>query len=320
MKHKIFYWASDISKNNGEGILAENFLILLKKNNPNFRLIKIKKISLNPNSFVDKYILPFYGIFKIWIYHLQNQKTCYINYLPLWNFLIFLLLPKKTLLGAITGTIIKRKFGLILNFFNKLSIKIISIKFDKILLSTNFFKKEFKKKRVFDNFLLYNFKYQKESKTKKFDFIIYYRKHNIKGNNFLLEIVKFLIKNYKIAVIGEKLLDHKNIKNFGYLPRNLAKKIISQSKYGIASAENLYSFFAQDCLSSKLIIFYNKVFKKYCYHFQKQLVPIDFSKVKKSEKIILFNLKKNKFKINNLNFDFKIYFDEYFKFKSNSSF
>lgn len=284
-------------------------------------MIKIKKISLDPNSFIDKYILPFYGIFKIWTYHLRNQKTCYINYLPLWNFLIFLLLPKKTLLGAITGTIIKRKFGLILNFFNKVSIKIISIKFDKILLSTNFFKNEFNKKKVFDNFLLYSFKYQKKSKTKRFDFIIYYRKHSTKGNYFLLEIIKFLIKNYKVAVIGEKLINHKNIKNFGYLPRNLANKIISQSRYGIASAENLYSFFTQDCLSRKLIIFYNQIFKKYCHHFQKQLVPIDYFKINKSKKKILFNLKKkNNFKIKHLNFNFETYFDEYFKFKSNSNF
>ena len=27
----------------------------------------------------------------------------YLNYLPLWNFLIFILLPPKTLLGPITG-------------------------------------------------------------------------------------------------------------------------------------------------------------------------------------------------------------------------
>ena len=29
---KIFYWANDIQENTGEGILARNFLKLLKKN------------------------------------------------------------------------------------------------------------------------------------------------------------------------------------------------------------------------------------------------------------------------------------------------
>ena len=33
----------------------------------------------------------------------KNKEICYINYLPLWNFLIFILLPPKTILGPVTG-------------------------------------------------------------------------------------------------------------------------------------------------------------------------------------------------------------------------
>ena len=34
-KNKIFYWANSELKNDGEGILANNFLFLLKKVNQN---------------------------------------------------------------------------------------------------------------------------------------------------------------------------------------------------------------------------------------------------------------------------------------------
>ena len=51
-----------------------------------------------------KYILPILGILNCWKYFFKKGKNiCYLNYLPLWNSLIFLLLPPKTILGPITG-------------------------------------------------------------------------------------------------------------------------------------------------------------------------------------------------------------------------
>ena len=38
-----------------------------------------------------------------WKQCLKGNKTCYVNYLPMWNFLVFLILPPSTLLGPITG-------------------------------------------------------------------------------------------------------------------------------------------------------------------------------------------------------------------------
>ena len=91
--------------------------------------------------------------------------------------------------------------------------------------------------------------------------MIYYRKYETKGNEFIKKIIIILLKNnYKIAIIGDKIINNKNINNFGYVKRQKAKKIISMSRYSIASAENLYSFFAQDCLSYGLIVFYNNIF------------------------------------------------------------
>ena len=105
---KIFYWSNDIKENSGEGILARNFLKLLKKKYLNHKLINLNKFQ-KKNNFLYNYILPFWGIIKIWNYYLKNYKVCYINYLPIWNFLIFLLLPKKVILGPITGTTTKKK-------------------------------------------------------------------------------------------------------------------------------------------------------------------------------------------------------------------
>ena len=41
---KIFYWANDIQENTGEGILARNFLKLLKKKFHNYNFKNINKI------------------------------------------------------------------------------------------------------------------------------------------------------------------------------------------------------------------------------------------------------------------------------------
>ena len=64
-KNKIYYWANSISKNDGEGILANNYLILLKKNFKNHSLINLNKCK-NRENFVFKYILPFYGVVLLW--------------------------------------------------------------------------------------------------------------------------------------------------------------------------------------------------------------------------------------------------------------
>ena len=40
---KIFYWSNDIQKNSGEGILAGNFLKLLKNKYGNYKYINLNK-------------------------------------------------------------------------------------------------------------------------------------------------------------------------------------------------------------------------------------------------------------------------------------
>ena len=112
MKKKIFIWCSDLKKNTGEGILANKFISDLRKYNKNY-ILEIKTISFkNINllrtifgSVADRLLFPFLGILYLWLIFIfrDKQKICFVNYLPLWNFLLFILLPPKTILGPITG-------------------------------------------------------------------------------------------------------------------------------------------------------------------------------------------------------------------------
>jgi hypothetical protein len=311
----IYYWANDRSFNTGEGIQANQFINEIQKYNPSLKLISINRNTNIKNNLIGKYITPFYGVIKIWQHALLGRKTCFINYLPLWNFIIFLLLPKKTILGPITGTIVPRKYNTLLSIFKIISVKIISIKFNKILFSTNFFINYFKNKsNLYCNFIFSEFRFNKIKLIKKYDFVIYNRRHSTKGNDFIIRIIELLSNNkLKIAVIGDQIKNIKNIKNFGYIKREFTKKIISQSKYSLASAENLYSFFTQDCLSENLTVFYNDYFKNYCHFFKDQLIPLNYSNADKS-----FNDLKKKISLIrnnriNKNINFDIFFKNYFK-------
>ena len=104
-----------------------------------------------------------------------------------------------------------------------------------------------------------------------------------------------ILKTYKysFAVIGDRINFPGN-KNFGYVSRKKAQKIISESKFAISNPENLFSFFVQDCLSYELKIFYNIFFKKFNSIKTKNLIPISFESVKKDVKIILKIIKNKK--------------------------
>tara|TARA_Y100000590_G_scaffold375069_1_gene439768 strand:- start:15076 stop:16002 length:927 start_codon:yes stop_codon:yes gene_type:complete len=303
---KIYYWACDISQNSGEGILANLFLkdYLTKNKESYFKNINLKNKNQKKNNFFNnakkfnsiyhKYLFPYIGIFYLWVKFLQSKKTCYINYLPLWNFIIFLTLPPKTILGPITGTAFRTDYSYIFNFLEKISLLIIKIRFEKVIFSTDFYIKKYSlnKKKFIGNFILQDFVYKKNRQKKKYDLVIYYRKNSKLKKEYIYEIIKNLKKyKYKIAIIGDQIKIHGN-KNFGYLQREKVKKIISMSKFAISNPENLYSFFVQDCLSNNLLVFYNNFFRKFNKLNKKNLIPITFKNTKKDLKIILEKTKK----------------------------
>ena len=151
---KIHYWACDKSENSGEGKLALFFLQDLKKKFKTKEIRKPKFTNRILNKIINyKYLIPFIGILYCWKYYFDNKKVYYINFLPLWNFLIFLFLPPNSNIGPITGgakfykkTSFIREY--LFPFFYKISeIIIIKRNFD-LIFSTDLLKKYLKKKQL----------------------------------------------------------------------------------------------------------------------------------------------------------------------------
>ena len=90
--NKLIFWVCDYSKKTGEGNLARKFIKECHKNkNIKINTINKKKI------YAYKYIIPFLGIIDCWKNYLRGYQVGYINYLPLWNFLIFIFLPPRSI-------------------------------------------------------------------------------------------------------------------------------------------------------------------------------------------------------------------------------
>lgn len=327
---KVYAWACDITNFRGEGILARHFLSELNKknqiyiNNFFFFKLKFKKINIWHN-----YLYPFLGVITIWYHHFCKRKTIYLNYLPLWNFLLFLLLPSKTILGPITGGAVFqnqktinffiRKY--LFPFFYYLSVKIISLKFNGALFSTSLLKKYCKKKNnfIFDySVSIYN---KRKYKKKKYDLIFYFRKNKNKNNLHQIKLLKKLVNlKIKILVIG----DNPGIKNLNYLgnlDRSKTFKYIKICRYAVNNSENLMSIFSIDCLScGTRVIHFSKSKEKICYFnsdiiIQKKFINLD-DQILKILKILSSKYNKkfqfNNKKLNQKKIEFKKYFLKYY--------
>ena len=285
-KNILYVWASDYAENSGEGKLARIFLKYLKdKKNYKIRKNKISKKMYN------KYLSPFIGILYCWKNYLKNKKVGYVNYLPLWNFFIFLLLPPKTILGPITGgakysnsykfSFYIRKY--LFPIFYKISEFFLLIRQTEINFSTHLLRdnlsNELKKKSKFD-FLIKNIAIKKfNNKQKKIDLILYYRKHKNKESFFPYEFIRKVSKSgLKICVIGDKL-NIKNVKNYGYLKNNDVQKLQSLSKFTIVSGENIYSIFTVECLLNDVKVLIDKKHYNQTSFFKKKFVIINFDKI-----------------------------------------
>ena len=164
--------------------------------------------------------------------------------------------------------------------------------------------KKIRKNSLFGVQLLF-LKKNKFNHKKKYDLIIYNRKHSNKNQTTNLNFInnKKLLK-YNILILGEKIIK-KNIKNLGFISNVKLVKYLKKTRYAIISEENLYSFFLFDAifsgstplvsnrefLKSKFI----KIHKKNLINFQnstfgaEQIIHnLNFKK----KKIIKINLKK----------------------------
>ena len=260
-KDKIFFWAADFNTNSGEGRLGRLFIedIRGKLKNKIIMMPRPKIYFLN-----HKYVLPFVGIFFCWVYFFRRKKVIYLNYLPYWNFLIFLLLPPKTTIGPITGGALFNKGSkdyyirkFIFPSLYCLSNLILKIRFEKCIFSTDllekYLPKKIKDKSKF-NFVLKALNKNKKHFNKNIDFLFYYRKHRNKKTFFPIHFVKRLIEsNYKVRVVGDKIKIN-GIKNLGYIPFKKMIYLLKKTKYTVVSRENIFSFFIIDAINNNVKI------------------------------------------------------------------
>jgi hypothetical protein len=271
-KKEIYVWACDLDKFRGEGILANEFIKDLRKYTNKKLVIEYPKNNHQKInfSFYKNYITPFIGIIKIWKNYLYGRDTCYINFLPLWNFLIFLLLPPQTILGPITGARYNnevtnlnkfiRKF--ILTFFSFISINILIFRNKLILFSTKNLESQISKKikkKSFFNYIVTTIKKKKIINKKKiYDIFFYYREYSTHNPEFQKKIIEFLAKyNYKIVVAGNKC-NVKNTKEIGFVKRSKIRSYLNKTKFSLNEETNFLSFFTIDSLESGCSVICNK--------------------------------------------------------------
>lgn len=319
MKNKIFAWACDFSSFRGEGILARNFAIDLSlkkkieicvKSPENLYYIKkgkIKKITKNNNKdinfgLLENYFLPIRGILYLWKLYFQKKKIIYLNFMPLWNFVLFYFLPPKVIIGPITGFNPKKKIDnysslirlIIIPIFFKLSMLVVFKRFKNLIFSTDLLEKNFLNKS--DNNLYFNYLISSNlkkkiinDKNKKIDFLIYNRKYSVKEHYKLKNLTSHLLKkNYKVHCVGHHL-NLKNLKNHNIISRKRVQKLLKLTKLVISSPENPYSLFTLDAIKMGSKILFDSKYKKqlsFLKYNSKQYINLDNPNYKHIEKII----------------------------------
>lgn len=288
-KIKIYCWVCDFSEKTGEGNLARLFI---KKE---FKSIGVKIFSvcniIKNNNFIYKilnykYISPFVGIVFCWFAFLNKKHPAYINYLPLWNSLIFILLPPNTILGPITGgsyynknsQFILRKY--IFPILYKVSEFFLNLRKKKIIFSTDLLIKYLSKhtiKKSFFNFIFCYYKKNKKNK-KSIDLLIYFKNHKNKNNFFTYQFIKKLTKlNLKIHIVGD-YIDNSLLINHGIVEHKKLTELLRITKYTISSDENFYSLFSIECMNNHVKIITNKSNKNKIKFFKDNFIFLDYKR------------------------------------------
>lgn len=231
------------------------------------KTIQIKhNIFNNKKTLKHKYFLPIVGIFYCWQKFFENKRVCYLNYLPLWNFLLFLLLPPKTIFGPITGGAVpesgyQRIIRLsIFPILYKISQICLLFRKTKIIFATDLLKKycfNLILKKSFWNYQIKKILLKKKYLKKNIDLLIYYRKHSNKKTTLLREVLEKVQKKKRILVVGDNLNNPK-VKNLGFKSNKEIQAMLRKTKYSIISSENIFSFYTMECINSNVLIIYKK--------------------------------------------------------------
>lgn len=290
-KKNFFLWACDYDDNTGEGKLARLYVNYYFKYDTT-EIFTPFKIFINNPLMQYRYISPFLGIVFCWIAYLKKKKTVYINYLPFWNFLIFLLLPPKTIIGPITGGAKYknskiRKF--LFPFFYKISEIIIYFRYENIIFATDLLKKYLSDiflRKAYFNFILRVLINKKTNLIKKeIDFLIYYRNHPNKKKFFPFNFIKKIIAmNYNVYVFGDKLFINR-VKNLGKISNKKVNKLLAKTHYSISSGENDLSIFTLECINNKVKILTDSKFIIKHNQLKNNFIYINYSSINFSHKL-----------------------------------
>jgi hypothetical protein len=302
-KHTTYIWSCEFDKSSGEGLLAYEFVKYYSKFNINSKIILetpylkyfilkgkiVKKTNLKKNFFFCyKYFTPFIGVTKIIRHNYIANSVIYLNYLPIWNFLLFMLLPAKTILGPITGSDAKNNINsikqivryILLPLFIFFSKKIIKKKFRNIIFSTNLIKKINLIHYIKNFSLIYlSSKNNRRKVFKDIDLVYYFRHHS---NKFLKEEIYLLHKliklKFKILFCGDSLNEFSklNINSLGYVSEAKLSTLLDRCKFVIAPLENPHSFFVQKSILSNVHIIFRKSQMKFIKNIYKSYSVIDF--------------------------------------------
>jgi len=316
----IYGWANDLREVSGEGSLGLTFMkeisliykdIFLIKTNQNIFYFKegkkIKEIKSKEifkyDSFFEKYLSSLIGIFYLLKCNRDKEKIIYVNYLPLWNWLIYLLLPKQTILGPITGGSMIQEANpfkavirkIIFPIFFKISSNIMKKKFQNTVFSTSLLKKYFKAKNNYFDFVILYLKYIVSKNVKKnIDLIYYNRDHSNKNNFKIKKLIVELAQKKKVHIFGNKL-EGINIINHGHISKKKKFLLLSRSKYAIISSENFLSLFTLECFKNDIKILSN-IKKPKIFYNNKNFVKINLCSYDKTKENIIYLMdKRHKF-------------------------
>ena len=298
-KKEHYCWCCDYNSNTGEGNLSRIFVNNLKIQEK-IKIFTIKKIIVNKffyTIFNYKYISPFIGILFCWISYLKKKTPVYVNYLPLWNIFLFILLPPKTIFGPITGGAhyninkinLTRKYVFpILFLISDFFLKRRNI---KVIFSTDLLKPYLSKLIKQKSYFNYVFKLisLKKKKKKEIDFLIYYREHKNKKDFFQYKAIENLLKlNFSVHIIGDRL-KYDSVINHGFISNKKVQVLLKKTRFSLISNENVYSLFSIECINNhvKLITSINN--KKEIKYFKKNFIFLNLNKVsviKKLKKLI----------------------------------
>jgi len=277
---KYYCWACDFSNKTGEGNLARLFI---KKNifQRNYKIFTANNIKI----LGYKYCSPFIGMLFCWYLFIKGKKIVYLNYLPLWNFLLFIFLPPGTILGPITGGAYYKKQIFLRKFFFPIAYKIseffLNLRNTKIYFSTELLKRYLAKstiKKSNFNFIL-NYYQKKNLHKKEIDFLIYYRIHKNKEKFFPYDLINKLISlNFKVHIVGDRL-NNSSVFNHGYIDNQKIQKLLSKTFFSIASNENPYGLFAIECFNNNVKLIIQKSEIKKITSFKEKFIFVNYNSI-----------------------------------------